>query len=377
LILTGGCSATGSPPSSLEPVGSATIAIANAPSNAACIEITAAGTRTVTSSFNLVAGESTLFTVGGLPLGQVTFSAQAFAVACMGVTATSVPTWVDNAPLSAKISVSPAVAITLNLVPTGNASITVNFEDASTGNVACSGSSCCEPSAGPVANGNGEFTCYTFAQGTVNDKTFCGYQGTETAFTGGGSGTCQTGGLAFSDTVPNVGTNSGFFVAFPTSNPAWGQGALCGMCVNVTFGGTTLMATVVDACPTCSDSPEHLNLSANLARALSVGVGTTTGEPTGVSWAAVACPITSNGGDIVVVWSGGSSASGKAYFQNVVFPIASVAVGGSIAVQDDGFWPVSAGTTVTLTDLLGHKITAVMPTGTNATLGVQFPATCP
>jgi hypothetical protein len=221
---------------------------------------------------------------------------------------------------------------------------------------------------------NWEASCYTFAEGTTNNTTFCGYQGSEATYIGSDTtGACVTGKLAFSDTVPNVGTNPGYFVAFPSSNPAWGPGAYCGMCVDVTYGGTTLMATIVDECPApCAGSPDLLDLSANLARDLGVGVGSTNGVPVGgVSWAATACPITSNDGNIVVVWN--SSSSFEAYFQNVVFPVASV----SGATQTQGFWNVAPGETVTLTDILGHQITATLPGPGGGSLGAQFPATCP
>ncbi len=246
---------------------------------------------------------------------------------------------------------------------------TIQTSDAGSASTCNGGSSCCEPSAGPAANGNGNFTCYTFSQGTVNDKTFCGYQGSESAGPGG-SGACQSGGLNFSDTVPNVGTNPHYFAAFP-SGGAFGQGQYCGMCVNVTYGGLTLMATIVDECATCGDSPEHIDLSADLARDLGIGVGTVVGNPSGASWAAVACPISSNNGNIVAVWNNNDPAGGQVYFQNTVFPVVSV----SGSSQTDGFWSnVGSGSTHTLTDLLGHQVTAVVVSGN---LGVQFPATCP
>jgi hypothetical protein len=236
------------------------------------------------------------------------------------------------------------------------------------GSATCNGGACCEPSRGPAANGNGTFTCYTFSQGTVGNKTFCGYQGSESAGPGG-SGACQAGGLNFSDTVPNIGTNPHYFAAFPSGTFA--QGQYCGMCVNVTFGGQTLMATIVDECATCGDSPQHIDLSANLARDLGVGVGAAVGNPTGVSWAAVACPISANNGHIVAVWNNNNPAGGQVYFQNVVFPVMSV----SGSSQSNGFWNnISNGSTHTLTDMLGHQITAAIVTGD---LGVQFPATCP
>jgi hypothetical protein len=240
----------------------------------------------------------------------------------------------------------------------------------------CNGSSCCEPSSGPAANGDGSLTCYTFKQGTPNNKTYCGYQGSETTYTGGGSGACQSqNNTGYTDTIPNVGPPSDYFAAFPGPGGPFGNGALCGMCVNVTYAGKTLMGTIADECPSSSNSlcgvgSNHLDLSAALARDLGIGVGTTAGNPTGVTWAAVACPIptSQNNGNITVVWN----ASGQAYFQNVVWPVASV----SGATQSNGYWSVNAGATVTLTDLIGHTITATMPGAGGGSLGKQFPSTC-
>jgi hypothetical protein len=240
----------------------------------------------------------------------------------------------------------------------------------------CNGSSCCEPSSGPAANGDGSLTCYTFKQGTPNNKTYCGYQGSETTYTGGGSGACQSqNNTGYTDTIPNVGPPSDYFAAFPGPGGPFGNGALCGMCVNVTYAGKTLMGTIADECPSSSNSlcgvgSNHLDLSAALARDLGIGVGTTAGNPTGVTWSAVACPIptSQNNGNITVVWN----ASGQAYFQNVVWPVASV----SGATQSNGYWSVNAGATVTLTDLIGHTITATMPGAGGGSLGKQFPSTC-
>jgi hypothetical protein len=229
------------------------------------------------------------------------------------------------------------------------------------------GNSCCQPSAGPAQNGSGEFTCYTFKQGTAGNKTFCGYQGTETSGPGG-SGACQSGALNYSDSVPNVGTNPKYFAAYPIGQ--FGQGTYCGMCVNVTFGGKTLMGTIVDECATCPTAG-HIDLSADLARDLGIGVGGTQGDQNGVTWKAVACPISSNNGHIVAVWNG-NSASGQVYFQNVVFPIKTV----SGATQSNGYWStITNGSPHDLTDIYGHTLSGVAIV--SGDLGVQFPATCP
>ncbi len=235
----------------------------------------------------------------------------------------------------------------------------------------CSGNTCCGKSSLPAALGDAELTCYTFAQGPQSNTTFCGYRESETAYSDSDAGgACVTGGLAYNDTVANVGTNPGYFVAFPSNDLGWGQGAYCGMCVDVTYGGRTLMATVVDQCTTCGNSPDHIALSANLARDLGVGVGSVSGDVLGATWTTVACPVAhSNNGNIVVAWD----STGRASFQNVTYPVASVAG----TLQTGGAWIVDAGASVTLTDLVGHQITAVMPTTDGGSLGTQFPASCP
>jgi hypothetical protein len=261
-------------------------------------------------------------------------------------------------------------------------SVTTATIDAS---VSCGTSSCCEPSGGPSTT-SGSLTCYTFnsAQpggGTPGDKTYCGYQGSETAYTGSLTGACASNsdnaGIANVDTVPNVGPPSDYFAAFPGPGGTFGNGALCGLCVNVTYAqtGKTLMATVVDECPEasnpqCGIGSNHLDLSAALARDLGYGVNGQTGDPTGVSWSAVACPIASNDGNIVVVWNGSNT---QVYFQNVVWPVKAVSTG----TQNNGFWQLSSGTgSVTLTDMIGHQITGMLPANSGGSLGVQFPSTC-
>jgi hypothetical protein len=243
------------------------------------------------------------------------------------------------------------------------------------GGKGCNGT-CCEPTSGPSTT-NGSLTCYTFNQGTPNDKTYCGYTGTEAAGPGG-SGACQSGALNYVDTVPNVGPPGDYFAAFPGPGGAFGNGTLCGMCVNITYAGKTLMATVVDECPTstnplCTIGSNHLDLSAALARDLGYGVGQVTGSPTtGVTWAAVACPVN---GDIVEVFNGSAS---QVYFQNVVWPVASLKVNGAAATQNNGVWMLPSGSgPISLTDTYGHTVTGTLPGSNNGSLGVQFPATCP
>jgi hypothetical protein len=230
----------------------------------------------------------------------------------------------------------------------------------------------CTWTGGPSAGSGAELTCYWFGQGTASGmgcpsfKTFCGYCGTET---GSASGVCPTG---LTDTVSNTGTGN-YFAAFPVGT--FGQGKYCGMCVNVTWMGKSIIATIVDECATCTTSG-HIDLSPSAAVALGIGQNGATGDPTsGVTWQSVACPTTSN---IVAMFNNGYS--GQIYFQNVVFPVAAATAGGHTATQSFGFWDFGtqvAGQSVTLTDTLGHMVTGTIPGSSGGSVGAQFPMSCP
>jgi expansin (peptidoglycan-binding protein) len=227
----------------------------------------------------------------------------------------------------------------------------------------------CTWSSGPNSN-SGEITCYNFGQGTAKGggcssyKTYCGYCGTES---GNGGGTCPSG---ITDTVSNIGTN--YFAAFPVGT--FGQGKYCGMCVDVTWMGKSITATIVDECATCPTAG-HIDLSETAAAALGLGQGSNVGDATsGVTWKAVDCPVT---GNIVAVFNNGSS--GQVYFQNVVFPVAQAVAGGHSASQAYGYWDFGAsvgGQSVTLTDTVGHVVTGTIPGSSGGSVGAQFPMTC-
>jgi hypothetical protein len=220
---------------------------------------------------------------------------------------------------------------------------------------------------------NGELTCYWFGQGTSKGsssecttyKTACGYCGTEA---GSATTGCPTN---VTDNLPNV-ANGGYFAALDTS--VFGQGAVCGMCVEVSFGGKSLVATVVDECATCNGVTGHVDLS--LPAALALGLSTANGDPkSGVTWKAVDCAVT---GNIVGVFNG--LYAGQIYFQNVVFPVAKAVAGGHTATQRFGFWDFGTavgGQSVTLTDTLGHVVMGTLPTSSGGSVGTQFPMTCP
>jgi type VI protein secretion system component Hcp len=146
------CAGTSSGPSGDdELVGTAVLALSAAPADASCIQVTAAGYRTVKETFDVAPGASTIETMSGLPLGQVTFTAQAFGAACPpgGATPTGPANWVSDAPFTTTVAVSPPSLVTLNLVRDGSVSVSIGFDDMAAADGGATGSSTGTGGAGP------------------------------------------------------------------------------------------------------------------------------------------------------------------------------------------------------------------------------------
>jgi hypothetical protein len=129
LALTTVLSAACTGPGSDEPqVGGVVLALTQAPAEVRCVRISAVGTRTVVRTFDTTAGQSTQFEMNGLPLGLVTFSGEAFDVACAMVTPASVAGWVsDPVPVTITTANKPTVMLTMHR--NGRASVSVDFAD--------------------------------------------------------------------------------------------------------------------------------------------------------------------------------------------------------------------------------------------------------
>jgi expansin (peptidoglycan-binding protein) len=235
-----------------------------------------------------------------------------------------------------------------------------NLHD-SGGDATSTSTAACTWSGSSSYQGSGSFTYYWFGQGGTTQqngayKTACGYTGTESGQ---------------DDTVANI-ANSGlakntYFAAIPGANNFDTVGS-CGMCVEITNGGTKIVATIIDECPTdngqnsaCAQAG-HLDLSYDAWKALGYG----TGDPSGTTWKAVGCPVN---GNIVATLN----SQGQVYFQNIAFPITHVSAGGSEATQSQyGYWSNVPSGSVTLTDVLGDTVTGNVP-GSGGDIGVQFP----
>jgi expansin (peptidoglycan-binding protein) len=197
--------------------------------------------------------------------------------------------------------------------------------------------------------------------------TACGYQGTESGMI---------------DAVQNIANTSPasnrYFAAIPGSS-GFNTVNDCGACVEITNGGTTIIATIIDECPTdngqnplCAQAG-HLDLSYGAWQAL----GYSTGDPSGTTWKFVSCPVTGN-----VTARIKSGNPDQVYLQNTVLPITAVTYGGQPANHlSYGVWQLpngaaAAGATLVLTDVEGHTVTVTVPSGGGDT-GRQFPNRCP
>jgi hypothetical protein len=76
--------------------GSARVALTQAPIGVRCLTITVQGTRTLTRSFDVTAGESTERDLNGLPTGVVSFTGHAFDTACSRVASSASPSWISD-----------------------------------------------------------------------------------------------------------------------------------------------------------------------------------------------------------------------------------------------------------------------------------------
>ena len=127
-------------------------------------------------------------------------------------------------------------------------------------------STACNLTGSPTPN-TGSFTYYYFSQGTYKDpnsgkfQTACGYLGT---------------GSGMTDTVENI-AGPNYFVAIPGQNSSnFENNKYCGGCVQLTNGGNSVIATVIDECPHDSNplcTSGHLDVSKAAFDRLGYNVG--------------------------------------------------------------------------------------------------------
>jgi expansin (peptidoglycan-binding protein) len=216
--------------------------------------------------------------------------------------------------------------------------------------------------------GSASFTWYHFSQGTYKDtnsgkyQTACGYLGTANGMT---------------DTVENSSTPT-YFVAIPGQNSMnFENSKYCGACVQLTNGGTNVVATVIDECPRDSN-PLCVNGHLDVSKSAFDRLGYNVGNPKNTTWKFVPCPVM---GTVKVRMKNGNP--NEIYIENSILALQSVTMDGVQARrQHYGAWHfdgnISPGATLTLTDLAGRTITVTVPLttqGLNQDTGKQFP-TC-
>jgi hypothetical protein len=91
-----------------------------------CIVVTVEGARTVQKQQGVSAGQSSMLSLRGLPLGTATFTAQAYTGACSGVSSSSVPSWLSD-PVVVTLASGVAAQVTLPMRHNGQADVSVDF----------------------------------------------------------------------------------------------------------------------------------------------------------------------------------------------------------------------------------------------------------
>jgi streptogramin lyase len=130
LAVLGGVGCSAESGSGEDLVGVARASVVMTPPSVRCLTVKVTGSTTVTKDLNVVPEQNSIFDLTGLPVGNDTFTAQAFAVSCSALTGAKA-TYVSS-PITATVGVSP-VDITFQMVPasssSGNADVGFNFND--------------------------------------------------------------------------------------------------------------------------------------------------------------------------------------------------------------------------------------------------------
>jgi len=107
----------------------ANIVLDAVPAEVSCIRVTVAGqNREVVRDIETTTGQGVSESLTGLPVGSVTFTADAYAVACTQVTRSTVATWISE-PKSANLVLGRISSVSLILTKNGRAKVSIEFED--------------------------------------------------------------------------------------------------------------------------------------------------------------------------------------------------------------------------------------------------------
>ncbi|APR88461.1 Multiple EGF-like-domain protein 3 precursor [Minicystis rosea] len=205
-LLVPGCSSDHDPGEE-GATGTAQAAVTNVPADGtvACIAITATGGWSDTYSFDVTPGQSSVFSLTGLPIGTVRFDGAAFATSCSQVSSSSAPTWV-SAPVLTSIQVGQTAMVMLDMHPASAATVGVDFDgdqdcrgeglpcfvDAECCSQSCGPNNACEPS--PASCPPGQVLCGSTCADLLGDPQNCGACGLVCPF----GATCSFGACSVS-----------------------------------------------------------------------------------------------------------------------------------------------------------------------------------
>lgn len=116
------------PGASAADTGDLTVALSSAPSDAACLVVSVTGSRALTKTLPLAAGQTATAAFDRLPLGVAQVDAQAFAQPCAQVSAATAPAYVTEAPVSVRIDPVAIAQVSLKLIRNGKLNVSVDFE---------------------------------------------------------------------------------------------------------------------------------------------------------------------------------------------------------------------------------------------------------
>jgi hypothetical protein len=112
-----------------EEVGEAEVALTNSPTDVSCLRLTVAGpSRTDVRKFPLSSGRRSVFRLNGLPVGNASFTADAFPIGCNQSLSGVTPTWYSD-PVAARLSAQETTHVSLRMIHNGRASVGVDFDD--------------------------------------------------------------------------------------------------------------------------------------------------------------------------------------------------------------------------------------------------------
>ena len=125
-VLSAGCSSERNRP---EDVGRAQVELTNAPKDVKCLRLTVNGPqRTDVRKFPLTPGQRSVFQLDGLPVGNDTFTAHAFAASCSSLNDGASPTWYSD-PVVANISAGILTHVAISMIHNGRVTVGIDFGD--------------------------------------------------------------------------------------------------------------------------------------------------------------------------------------------------------------------------------------------------------